>query len=78
MINDKKLTGFSFGDCLMGDFNNRLLFTLLFSENFFEGNKALMEREKVVIVLPVPPPEKTLTGAPGLVLSVLSLYVHSP
>ena len=47
----------------MGDFNNRLLFTLLFSEIFFEGDKALMEREKVVIVPSVPPPEKTLTGA---------------
>ena len=47
----------------MGIFNNRLLFTLLFSQNFFGGDKALMKREKVVTVSPVPPPEKTLTDA---------------
>ena len=56
----------------MGDFNNRLLFSLLFSGNFFWWDKALMEREKVVIVPPVSSPEKTLTGA------LNTLYVHSP
>ena len=47
----------------MGDFYNRLLFSLLFSGNYCWGDKALMEREKVMIVPPVSPPEKTLTGA---------------
>ena len=47
----------------MGDFNHRLLFSLLFSGNFFWWDKVLMEKEKVVIVPPVPPPEKILTGA---------------
>ena len=56
----------------MGDFNNRLLFSLLFSGIFFLWDKALMEREKVVIVPPVSPPEKTLTGA------LNTLYVQSP
>ena len=56
----------------MGDFYNRLLFSLLFSGNFFWWDKALMEREKVVIVPPASPPEKTLTGA------LNTLYVHSP
>ena len=37
MINDKKLAGFSLGGCLMGDFNNRLLFSLLFPVNCFGG-----------------------------------------
>ena len=56
----------------MGDFNNRLLFSLLFSGKFFWWDKALMEREKDVIVPPVSPPEKTLTGA------LNTLYAHSP
>ena len=42
MINNK-LAGFSLGGWLMGDFNNRLLFSLLFSGNFFLVGQGLDE-----------------------------------
>ena len=55
----------------MGDFNNRLLFSLLFSGNFFLVGQGLDGEGESRDSSPVSPPEKTLTGA------INTLYVHS-
>ena len=52
------IAGFSWEVDYWGIFNNRLLFSLLFSGNFVEGAKALMERDKVLIGEPPSPPTR--------------------